>query len=276
MLKNKKTMIALLAGLGLLAVAGLALVPLVSASAAGLSDGLFQRSAGGPLGARSGDDTYLAEALGITVEELQSARTATWEAAVDQALDQGLITEAQAERLKAGAGGFHGRGLGMLGFLAGDETAFNFDALLAEQLGISADELSAARDEAFELRLQDALDSGELTEEQAELMRAHHALKDTIDHQSLLATALGISVEDLEAARQEGKTIADLMTELGLTADEVQENLQAAYEAAVQQAVEDGVITSDQATLLLENAGPDGHFGPPGFGPHGMHGGGGH
>jgi hypothetical protein len=269
MFRNKKTILILAGGVLLLAVGALVLVPGDAASALGA---LFHGGPGGfPGHGGAGDDTYLAEALGITVEELQAAQTAAWEAAVDQALEQGLITEAQATRLKAGGAGFHGHGGGMLGWLTGSEDTIGVDAMLAEELGIGVDELSAARDEAFELRIEAGLDSGELSEDQASLMRARHALKDTLDHETMLATALGISTTDLQAARDEGKTVADLMTELGLTADEVRANSQAAYEAAVQKAVDDGLITADQAALLL--LAPD-HMGD--FGMHEFHGGPGH
>jgi hypothetical protein len=272
MLRNKKTLLALLGAVVLMAVAGLALLPAASARAAGFTSALLHGGRGGPMGNHGENDTYLAEALGITVDELQSAKTAAWEAAVDQALDQGMITQAQADRLKSAAGGFHGHGLGLLGFLAGDEDAFDFDALLAEQLNISVDELTDARDHAFEMRIQAGLDSGQLTQEQAELMRARHALEGSIDHESLVGGALGISVEELQTARQDGKSLSDLITRQGLSTDEFQTKIQAAYEEAVQQAVEDGVITADQAALLLQNAD---NFGKFGGGP-GFHGGPGH
>ena len=202
MSRNKKVIAGIVGGLLLLTAGALAALPAGTAAA----QGLFHGGRGGPGGHEGpGGEAYLAEALGITVEELQAAQTAAWEAAVDQALEDGLITEAQATRLKAQGAAPHGRGRGMLVFLAGDKDAFDFDTLLAEQLGMSVEELSAARDEAFELTVQAGLDSGQLSEEQAELMRAHHALKDYIDHEALLAGALGISPEDLQAAREQGK-----------------------------------------------------------------------
>ena len=54
-------------------------------------------------------DTYLADALGITAEELQTARQEAAEAGIDQAVAEGLITETQAERAKQFSGRFaHG------------------------------------------------------------------------------------------------------------------------------------------------------------------------
>lgn len=268
MFKSKKSLIVVACGVLLLAIGALALLPSTAASALG---GLLHGGPGGFDGHGFADDTYLAQALGVTAEQLQTARTAAWQAAVDEALKQGLITDAQATRLKAQAGGFHGRGEDMLSWLAGSTDAIDYNALLAKQLGISVDDLSAARNEALELRIQAGLDSGELTQAQADLMRAQHAAKAYIDHEAVLASALGISVEDLQAARDQGKTISDLMTEQGVSTDELNANLQTAYETAVQKAVDEGVITADQATLLLQHAENGGRFGVPGF-----HGGPGH
>jgi hypothetical protein len=65
-----------------------------------------------------------------------------------------------------------------------------------------------------------------------------------------------------------------------MTPAQLQENMQAAYEATLQQAVQDNVITADQADLIREQAGSGFGFGPQfdfGFGGHGRHGGfGGH
>jgi hypothetical protein len=262
MSRNRKTVLLIMGGVLLVAAGMLALVPAVSVSAQGLFRGGFGGPGmGGPGGA---GDTYLAQALGISVTELQNAETAAWQAAVDQALQEGLITEAQATRLKAQTGDFPGHGLGMLGFLAGNANTFDYDALLAKQLGISTDALSTARDKAHELRIQAGLDGGSLTQDQANLMRAQYALRTTINQQTLMAAALGMSVDDLQTARQQGKTLADLMAEHNLTTEQFQAAMQTAYQAAVQKAVDAGTITADQAAQLSQD-GP-GLGGPGGFG----------
>ena len=46
-------------------------------------------------------DTFIAEELGVTVAELQAARQATREAAIDQAVAEGVITADQAKLIKA-------------------------------------------------------------------------------------------------------------------------------------------------------------------------------
>jgi lambda repressor-like predicted transcriptional regulator len=175
------------------------------------------------------------------------------------ALAQGSIGEAGAPLFH---GGF-GRGFG--GFGEGREDR---DAALAAALGITVEELQAARQKVFTDAISAAVEAGELTQEQADQMLAMHALRSYIDRGSLLAEALGMTVEELEAAFAEGQTLADLMTEKGLTAATLQANLQAAHQAAIARAVADGVITQEQADAILSGQG----FGF-GFGHHGGMGG---
>lgn len=266
---NKKIIFAVISGLLIVAVGAVSLISASNASAASNSvrcaaTTLDNPPARGGRPGKGGDDgATLAQVLGITLEELQAAQQAAWQKAIDLALEQGLITQAQAELLKERqAGGFdrHG-GMGLM-FI--DKDAIDMEALLAEQLGISLDELQAARQEAAQLALQARIESGELSEEQAELMSIRQAVKDYIDRQALTASALGMTVEDLESARQDGKSTADLIEEKGLTQEEFQAALQSAYAAAIQQAVADGVITQAQADLLLENMDAFGRGGMPG------------
>ena len=147
-----------------------------------------------------------------------------------------------------------------------------YQALVAEALGISVEELQAAYEQADKAALEQAVANGDITAEQAEMIQAQEALRSYLDKDALMAQALGITVEELQAARDAGKSTATLLDELGLTAAEVQTALQAAYEQAIQQAVSDGVITQAQAdTILAENHG----FRLPGFdkGGRGRHGG---
>lgn len=141
----------------------------------------------------------------------------------------------------------------------------NFQARLAEELGVTVEELDAARAAAFEATLAEAVEAGQLTQQQADHMLAMQALRAYIDPQAIMAEALGITVEELEAAQAEGKTFRDLMDELGLDAATVQANALAAYEAAVQRAVADGVITQAQADVILASP----HFGMFGHGGRG-------
>ena len=145
------------------------------------------------------------------------------------------------------------------------------DEALAEALGISVEELQAAREKVAAERIAQAVEDGILTRDQANTMLAMQALKGYLDRDTLLAEALGVSVEDLQAARAEG-TLSELMGDT--TTAELRENMQAAVEKVVQQAVSDNAITQEQADLVLDSLqnglGMHGAFGPQrGFGGRG-------
>jgi hypothetical protein len=128
----------------------------------------------------------------------------------------------------------------------------DYNALLADALGISVEELQAAQEKADQAAIDLAVEKGYLTEEQASLMKAQAVVKSYVDSKDLTAQALGLSTQELEDALQEGKNLNDLIEASGLDDETFHEALQAAYAEAIQQAVEDGVITQDQADLLLE------------------------
>jgi len=278
----KITMIAVVSVLALgLAFAAGTVVRTGVASAAVAAENVFRSGRGGsggpsfPAGPNGEDlDQYLADALGVSLADLQAAYTTAQEAALAQAVNQGLLTQEQADAIQERLGskgfgfghGFGGRGL---------DRGVDFDALLADALNISVDELQTARTKAHHARIDAAVASGELTQEQADQMQAMQALRGYIDREFLSAQALGLAVDELQAARQAGKSMADLLTEKGLTQAEYEEAYQAAYEAAVAKAVTDGIITQEQAdeilskTGLLGGPGNFGRGGPGGGGPGG-------
>lgn len=202
-------------------------------------------------GAMGESSAYLAEALGISEEQLTTARQAAWEKGLAQAVSDGIITQKQADWLKERPMGMGGRGLKMFPWMGDEDVALDYDALLAAELNISVDELTAAREQAANLALQAAIDDGKLTQEQADWLKVRRALQPYIDRQALSATALGLTVDELTAARQEGKDMSTLLEEQGLTAEEFQTALQTAYQAALQKALDDGVITQAQMDELL-------------------------
>jgi hypothetical protein len=167
--------------------------------------------------------------------------------------------------------GKFGRG----GFFGLPEDLTPKDELLADALSISVEDLQAAREEAHAAALAELVEGGYLTQEQADLMAARQALKGYIDPDALMAEALGISLADLQAAREEGTSLPALLEELGLTYAEFAQAKQDAYESAVQQAVDDNVLTQEQADQILSGAGfgGPGFRGPGGFGRHGGPGG---
>lgn len=216
---------------GAVAVAAFALVVSVASPQTVSAHG----GPGGRTGFAGGNDTYLADALGITAAELQTAQQEAANAAIDQAVDDGLITQAQADVLKQRSGGLEGLGrLGRFGMLG--DSSIDMEALLADALGISVDELQAAETEAKDAALAAAVTAGNITQEQADQMKAQQALQNYFQEQGL------------------------------------QDKVRALYEDAVNAAVKAGVITQAQADQILSNQdfgfGMRGFSGPGGFGMH--------
>lgn len=167
----------------------------------------------------------LANALGISVDELEAAYQTTHNAALDQAVEAGLITQTQADELrnKGFAFPFGGRWGGWL-----SQGGIDHDALLADALGVSEEELQTAYTQAFATRIDQAVADGNLTQEEADLMKGQRAL---------------FSSESFRTA------------------------MQSAFATAVNQAVDAGVITQAQADQILQNAAkmPGNGMGFPGF-----------
>ena len=135
----------------------------------------------------------------------------------------------------------------------------------AQELGITVDELDAAMQAVRESQFQEALESGQVTQEQYDLIQAREALKTYVDRETLTAQVLGITVEELQAYRDAGTRMDEIFTELGVDAETFRTNMEAAMDAALQTAVDDGVISADQATQIQEGPGP-GAGGPGGRG----------
>ncbi len=175
-------------------------------------DGSSQPASKGPQGGevKGYSDEDLAAALGISVDKLEAARQEAKAAALAQAVEEGLITQVQADELNSdgSASPFGKRWSGWL-----SKNGIDFDALLANALGISVEELEAARAQAYESQLDQAVANDKLTQEQADLMKGQRAL---------------FSNEGFHSS------------------------MQTAFESAVKQAVTDGVITQAQADLILE------------------------
>jgi hypothetical protein len=148
-----------------------------------------------------GDFTeYLADELGISVEELQTAQEEVFSAAIQKAVDEGLVTEEQAEAIKSKQFGFK-RGF-RAGFMVGRFGAgkgFDHSALLADALNIDVEELRAAQERAHAAALEQAVEDGLISEDMLELMEAKQALQSYLDPQEMFAQALGIDTAKLEA-----------------------------------------------------------------------------
>jgi hypothetical protein len=217
----------------------------------------------GPAG--QADETNLAQALGITVQQLQTAEQKAFEAAVQQALDKGLITQNQADMMILRGGGF-GRG-GMDGNLFGQNSGIDYQSLLATQLNITTTALQSAQKQAYTNQINQAVQNGTLTQQQADLILGRYALQSYLDPTALFAQALGITTDQLQTDQNQGMSLSQILSATGKTAVEVRDAEQAAYQAAIQQAVTDGTITQAQADAVLNSGyGFNGFLG--GFGGH--------
>ncbi len=155
----------------MLAAAAAVFAPGVTRAAAAVQQ-IEQRGFGG----QDGGSTLLAEALGISVEELEAAQAQATNAAIDQALAEGLITEEQAAQLRERSDRFGP----LRNFARLDNDVINYDALLADALGISVDALDAAKQSAQEAALVQAVENGRLSQEEADLIQARQAIRETL------------------------------------------------------------------------------------------------
>ena len=154
-----------------------------------------------------------------------------------------------------------------------------YDQTLADELDITVEELVAAQEAARQTLLQQAVAEGNITQEQADAIISGEGLRSVMSEifnadtvKTAVADALGMSVEELDAAQAAGKRLSDIASEQGVALSAVQEAVQAAHKAAITQAVADGLLTQQQADQL-QNRGP-GFGGRGGFGgPRGNHGG---
>lgn len=176
----------------------------------------------------------LADALGMTVAELEAARAegkrlpeiaaeqgvaladveaamqVAWETAVNDALAAGTITQEQADKLlergmRFGKGG--GRGL------------------------------------------------------------LHGLMQQIFDREAMHATiaeALGMTVAELEAAHADGQRLPEIAEAQGVTLEAVKTAVEAARTAAIEDALAAGTITQEQADLLLSHEWQPGGCGHPG------------
>jgi hypothetical protein len=175
------------------------------------------------------------------------------------------VVMAQTASAQGGGGPFGGDGPGRDG-------GIDREALLAEALGITVEELQAAELKADEAMIGQMQANGTITAEQASLMLAQLKVRSYLDRDKLTAEALGMTVEELQAARKAGKTMPDLLSQQGIDEATFQANLKTARDKAIDQAVSDGVITAEQAAAL--KADQRGGMGGPGeIGPGGHPGG---
>lgn len=144
---------------------------------------------------RSAGNEALAEALGITVEELEMAQQSAKEAALADAVAAGALTQEDADAILEG-----GRFRGRIPFHTTNEEGLTY---LADALDITVDELQAAMTEVMVARLDEAVAEGRITREEADMLLARHEVHSRIDRESIeaaMTAALEAAVDEaLEA-----------------------------------------------------------------------------
>jgi uncharacterized protein (DUF433 family) len=153
-------------------------------------------------------------------------------------------------------------------------------AEIAEAQGVDSQEIVDAAIAEAESRLQEAVDNGRLTEEQMDqiLERLAEELPERLQEPwqpaglvggpfgqfgegfwttyDAVAEALGMTPEDLFGELHDGKTVAEVAEEQGVEMEAVRGALEGArgelMAGAIEQAVENGRITQEQADWLLE------------------------
>jgi len=158
---------------------------------------------------------------------------------------------------------------------------------MLDQAGLTFEAFRAQMDEIRTAAMAAALADGVISQEQIDLMANRADRQGGFDRQggadrsggmmdqgvidsymhAALADILGISVDQLDTLHASGETIQTLLTEQGLTFEEIGEKMTEARESALAAAVADGVITQEQADLMAnrnQNGGSRGHRG--GFG----------
>ena len=238
-----------------------------------------------------------AEARAYLVAEMETA----FSAAVTEAQESGLITAEQATQLQArgfqfqrgGGGRPHGGPGGQLDHILPEGTMLQItaDALgisveelqaaheggqrlpeLVEELGLDMDTVQANIQTGLQAAIAQAVTDGTLTQEEADAILANMALREIGRdlHHEALATALGLTAEELQTYHDAGLRLPEIVAELGLDMDTVREAITTAWDEAVAQAVADGRITAEQAEQLRQPHGGQGQPGRPGG--HGGHG----
>jgi hypothetical protein len=132
-------------------------------------------------------DQQLATALGIDVTALQSAYTTATNDVLAQAVSDGLITQAQADEIKASGDRFGDLGPYKL-------TGIDLNAALAKALGISEDKLTAAYQTAYNATIDQQVTDGVLTQTQADLLKGQYALANSAKFQSAMQDAFTAAV----------------------------------------------------------------------------------
>ena len=152
---------------------------------------------------------------------------------------------------------------------AGDQGG-RYTELLAQKLGISVEQLQAARKAARDQLIDDAVAQGRITAEQGAQLKLLEpgsgrlkglgrdvagVVKNVIE---AAAGVIGITSDELKTELQAGKSLAQVASERGVSRDQLKSGLSTELKSRIEQAVQNGRLTRAQADLL--NGGLDAHL----------------
>jgi hypothetical protein len=197
-MQHKKTFIILIVG-ALVAASAFGAIAYQSVFAATptsstttTSTTLLETSWFGGRGPNGGyDNQDLADALGISVDDLNTAYQNAYTAALKDAVSQGLITQTQADSLTANGSAFP-FGNRWDSWLS--QNGIDFNTYLAEALGIGVDALKAAYQTAYNTNIDQMVADGNLSQEQADLKEGEYALNNDSTFQSSMQSAFSAAV----------------------------------------------------------------------------------
>ena len=165
------------------------------------------------------------------------------------------------------------------------ESGQSMEEIIAAQ-GLTTEEYEAALQAGLIAAANQAVTDGELTQEQADTIIANiesgnfgfgnhnHGNGGSRwlsrgEKREIIAGVLGMTVEELEAAKESGQSMSEIIEAQGMTTEQYEAALQAALIEAANQAVSDGELTQEQADTIIANL-ENGMFGF-GYNGHGWH-----
>ena len=142
-----------------------------------------------------------------------------------------------------------------------------YTELLADELGISVDELNEARLNARNAAIDELVDQGKLTAEQGEELKARdlgEGIKNRFGQRGKIAKAIvnvfqsaadivGVPVEELRERIAGGESLVEIAQSKGISEDKLKADLETKLTADINAAVANGTMNQERADALLDN-----------------------
>lgn len=148
-------------------------------------------------------------------------------------------------------------------------------AEVAVEQGMSVEELTAALSANVESRVAEALADGKITQEKADEILANSAeridrlinrshergqqgdrgerMERRAEAREAMAEFLGLSVDDMKEAYQDGSTLGEIAEDQGISIDDLTTFMTDYANAQIDEALADGTITEERAEQFREN-----------------------